>query len=195
MESIVKTTDFVSVDALSSYRETAGIRREMLAAPFPAATGIPVQRLCHPKALIQVAVVACAGRPESVGSDWGRYTRLTYSPAVFAGDYLFCSGQFAVDGLTFESKFPGDIVAQTQFVYESILSLLESVGLSESAVVKTVEYVAAAGLAEYPATRSVRQELFSKPYPAATGVVVPRLLRPEMLIEVDCVAFRGTRVD
>jgi enamine deaminase RidA (YjgF/YER057c/UK114 family) len=192
MENIVKTIDYVAVDALPSYRDTAAIRREVLPMPFPAATGIPVQLNSHPKALIQIAAVACAKSPEAVGSSWGRYSRLTYSPAVFAGDYLFCSGQFAVDGLTFESKFPGDIVAQTKFVYESILSLLERVGLSESAVIKTVEYVAAAGLPGYGATRSIREELFSTPYPAATGVVVPRLLRPEMLIEVDCLAFRGS---
>jgi enamine deaminase RidA (YjgF/YER057c/UK114 family) len=192
-QNLVKTLDLIVVEALTSYRETATARRNALANPFPAATGIPVSRLGSSDALIQIGAVAFSGTTEAVSPNRGRYSRLTYSPAMFAGDYLFCSGQFAVHGESFESLFPDDIVAQTRFVYESILSLLQSCGLGEEAIVKTVEYIAAEGLLRYPETAKVRQELFSKPYPAATGVVVPRLLRPEMLIEVECVAHRETR--
>lgn len=40
LSSIVKTTEFVTVEALGDYVRTAGIRRELFERPYPAATGL-----------------------------------------------------------------------------------------------------------------------------------------------------------
>jgi aminoacrylate peracid reductase len=57
--NIVETTEFFVWS--EDYRKTADVRRQYLTHPFPAATGIPVERLIHPKALIEIRAVAYLG--------------------------------------------------------------------------------------------------------------------------------------
>lgn len=187
-KQIVKTIDYLVWSARDSYRETAAVRREFLAEPYPAATGIVVNRLQHGDALIQVDAFAYDGDRESINPGWP-VEGLTYSPGVRAGDYVFLEGMFAADPVSLESQFPGDIVGQTRYAYQNLLSILDAAGLNESAMMKTVEYVVGTALSQYRGTAKVRQELFSAPYPSATGCVIPQLLRPDMLIEIDSVAM------
>ena len=56
--SVVKTTEFIVPSALREYRGTADVRREVFAAPFPAATGVICERLEAPGALIAVEITA-----------------------------------------------------------------------------------------------------------------------------------------
>jgi hypothetical protein len=49
--------------------------------------------------------------------------------------------------------------------------------------------VTPAGLPRYRETAAVRERLLAKPYPASTGIVCERLLRPEFEIEVDPLAI------
>lgn len=187
-EQIVKTVDYVHWSARGDYRATGAVRREMLKEPYPAATGIVVNRLSHPDALIEVDAVAFDGDREAVNPGWDRYKKLTYSPAIKAGNYLFLAGQFSMNPVTQEPEYVDDIVAQTRNVYTNLFKVMEAGGLDESAMVKTVEYVVGTALPEYRKTAAVREDLFSAPYPSATGAVIPQLLWPGMLIEVDSVA-------
>ncbi len=61
LESVVKTTEFITADALAGYRETAHIRRELFAQPFPAATGVVVDRLSRLGSQILVEAIAVRG--------------------------------------------------------------------------------------------------------------------------------------
>lgn len=187
-KQIVKTVDWVVWSARGDYRQTGRVRKEMLSEPYPAATGIVVSRLPHPDALIQVDAIAYDGEREIVNPGWGRYQKLTYNPAIRAGDYLFLAGQFSMDPVTEQPEYVDDIVSQTRNVYTNLLKVMDAVGLDEKAMVKTVEYVVGTGLPEYRKTAAVREELFSAPYPSATGCVIPQLLWPGMLIEVDSIA-------
>lgn len=187
-ENLVKTVDFLTPEGLPAYRETGVVRRDFLGHAFPAATGIIMKRLAHPDALLQVEFVASSARRETVNPGWSRYDKLTYVPAVRAGNLLFLAGQGSLNPNTNAIEHVGDVVAQTRYVYQNIGKVLAAAGAGPEAVVKTVEFVTPEGLPRYRATASVRQEFFKAPFPAATGLVCDRLLRPEMLIEVDAMA-------
>ena len=125
---------------------------------------------------------------------WDRYRRLTYSPAVRAGGMLFMSGQAALDPETGRAVFPGDVAAQADYTYANILEVLEAAGMGPRNLIKTIEYVAPEGLAEYREVAAVRRRRLCEPWPASTGAVCHSLLRKEFLIEIDplAMAFEGT---
>jgi enamine deaminase RidA (YjgF/YER057c/UK114 family) len=119
--------------------------------------------------------VAAGGWPE----------RYTFSPAARAGNLLFISGTTAGD----ESGAivgPGDIVAQTRYIYRKLGALLAAAGAGFEHVVQTTEYVTTTE--NYGKTAAVRREVFRPPYPTATGVIVAGLLREGALIEISAVA-------
>ncbi|MBU2548506.1 MAG: RidA family protein [Proteobacteria bacterium] len=120
--------------------------------------------------------------PDSQGAG-----RFTFSPGVVkeGGRLLFISGIMAVNERG-EVLAPGDIVGQTRIIYQSMGRILEAAGATFDDVVKTVDYITTAD--NYRATADVRREFFKKDFPAATGVIVAGLLRPEALIEIDAVA-------
>jgi aminoacrylate peracid reductase len=118
--------------------------------------------------------------------------KITFSPAVRAGNLLFISGTTAVDeNLNLVGK--GDIVAQTRFIFEKFDRLLRQAGASFDNIVETTEYFLT--LDEYRRTADVRREFFKgPPYPAATGVLVAGLIRKDALIEIKATAVLGSAV-
>jgi enamine deaminase RidA (YjgF/YER057c/UK114 family) len=82
------------------------------------------------------------------------------------------------------SVFPGDLRAQAEFTYDSILQTMAAAGVGPEALLTTVEYVCPDGLGDYRAVADVRREKLREPYPASTGIVCGGLLRDEFLLEV-----------
>src|SRR5579862_3279292 len=125
-------------------------------------------------------------QPVTVGS-WP--DKITFSPAVRAGNLLFISGTTAVDENS-NIVGKGDIVAQTRYIFEKFDRLLRAAGASFDNVVETTEYFIT--LADYKRTAAVRREFFKgPPYPAATGVLVAGLIRKDALIEIKATAVLG----
>jgi len=121
----------------------------------------------------------------------GRWSdRMTFSPAVRAGNLMFISGTTAVDdNLNVVGK--GDIVAQTRFILEKFGRLLRQAGGSFDNIVETTEYFLT--FDDYRRTADVRREFFKgPPYPAATGVLVAGLIRKDALIEIKATAVLGS---
>ena len=115
--------------------------------------------------------------------------KMTFSPAVRAGNLLFISGTTAVDE-NHNVVGKGDIVAQTRFIFEKFGRLLEKAGASFDNIVETTEYFLT--LDDYKRTADVRREFFKgPPYPAATGVLVAGLIRKDALIEIKATAILG----
>jgi enamine deaminase RidA (YjgF/YER057c/UK114 family) len=112
--------------------------------------------------------------------------KMTFSPAVRAGNLLFISGTTAVDeNLNVVGK--GDIVAQTRFIFEKFARLLKEAGATFDNIVETTEYFLT--LEDYRRTADVRREFFKgPPFPAATGVLVAGLIRKDALIEIKATA-------
>jgi len=188
MAQIVRTTDFTTPVTRREYRLTGAVRRTHLGPIYPAAAGILMPRLGHPEALFRLLVVANRNPVSAVRTRWARYDRLTYSAAVRAGDLIYCSGLAALDPETETAKGEGDVVAQAEFTYHTLVEVLEAAGVGPSSLVRTVEYVTPAGLDRYRGVAEVRKRLLSEPYPASTGLVCEALLRPEFLLEVEATA-------
>lgn len=113
--------------------------------------------------------------------------RLTFSPGVRVGNLIFLSGTTATadDGVTIVG--PGDIVAQTRRIFEKFEMVLRAAGGDLRNIVETTDYFLS--LDDYKKTASLRRELFKgPPWPAATGVVVKGLIRPDALIEIKGIA-------
>jgi enamine deaminase RidA (YjgF/YER057c/UK114 family) len=112
--------------------------------------------------------------------------KMTFSPAVRAGNLLFISGTTAVDeNLDIVGK--GDIVAQTRYIFTKFDALLRAAGAGFDNIVETTEYFLT--LDDYRRTAEVRREFFKgPPYPAATGVLVAGLIRKDALIEIKATA-------
>ena len=116
---------------------------------------------------------------------WGFDSRYTFSPAVRKGNLLFISGLTATNSKG-EVVGEGDIVVQTREIFKKIGKILEEAGASFDDIVKTVDYITTKQ--GYKGTADVRRQFFKNGFPAATGIVVKELLRPEALIEIDAIA-------
>lgn len=115
--------------------------------------------------------------------------KMTFSPAVRAGDFLFISGHTATD----ENRNVvgvGDIAEQTRCIFRKFDAILKLAGGSFENIVETTEYFLT--LEDYNKTADVRREFFKGPhYPAATGVLVANLIRRDALIEIKATAYFG----
>src|SRR4029077_3587237 len=86
-----------------------------------------------------------------------------YSPAVRAGDFIFVSGQVAVDPAT-QQLITGDITTETRQVLNNIKALLEGCGASLADVVKCGVFLAKAE--DFGAMNTVYAEFFGDAKPA-----------------------------
>jgi enamine deaminase RidA (YjgF/YER057c/UK114 family) len=105
---------------------------------------------------------------------------------VMAGRPVYVAGQVALDP-TGALVGPGDVRAQARQVFENLRAALQAVGAGFEHVVKLNYYLVDA--TQLPAVREVRDEFIDvhRP-PASTAVEVRRLVREDLLIEVDAVA-------
>jgi enamine deaminase RidA (YjgF/YER057c/UK114 family) len=111
--------------------------------------------------------------------------KFTWSDAVKKGKIIAISGTVATDE-NHRTIHIGNLNAQMRYIYESVKNLLEKMGASMDDVIKTTDYITPQAVLEYGKTGAIRKEYFKgDSYPAATGVVVHSLLRPDWLIEIE----------
>ena len=191
-ENVVRTVDYIDPSALPQYRETGAIRREFLGGTPVGSTGICVERLLRPDALLEVSAVAVRGEKRAVNPGYDRYGALTYVPGVIAGDTLWTSGFVGNEEVDEQASFPQDTGVQMGLTYEIVGSVLSAAGAVPSDVVKTLEYVSPQAWLQYDGGAAYsRRAFFKGEYPANTGITVNRLLRPEGHVEVEAVAVLG----
>ncbi len=113
--------------------------------------------------------------------------KATFSPAVRAGNLLYISGTTATNENR-QIVGKGDIAAQTRFIFEKFSQILKATGGSFDNIIETTDYFLT--LEGYKETANIRREFFNgPPFPAATGVLVASLIRPDALIEIKAVAY------
>ncbi len=95
-----------------------------------------------------------------------------YSPAVWAGKLLYCSGQTPVDPATAE-LIDGDVDAQTMRAFDNLELVLQDAGLSLDDVIKCNVYLT--NMSDFAAMNGAYGRRFTKPYPARTTVAVAGL--------------------
>lgn len=109
-----------------------------------------------------------------------------YSQAVIAGDFVFCSGQIAINPET-NNLAEGGIVEQTDQVINNLEAVLKEAGVDLGKVVKTEVYLK--NMSDYVAMNEVyAQKFISDPQPARATVEVARLPK-DVLVEISCVAY------
>jgi|tagenome__1003787_1003787.scaffolds.fasta_scaffold20752234_3 enamine deaminase RidA (YjgF/YER057c/UK114 family) len=110
-----------------------------------------------------------------------------YSRVVRAGDLLITAGCTAtVDG---EVAGVGNAHSQTLTAFGIALDALAAAGATRDDVIRTRMYLTDAAHAD--AAGRAHAELFGSVRPAATLVVVARLLHPDHLVEVEVEAYVG----
>ncbi len=109
-----------------------------------------------------------------------------YSPVVSAGDFIFVSGQLGHTDPATGGKNEG-IVSQTGQCLENMQALLTSMNASLDDVVKTTVFLKNAD--DFSKMNETYAQYFTGKKPARSTIVVS-LLNPDMLIEIECVAYR-----
>ena len=105
---------------------------------------------------------------------------------VTAGRPVYISGQVALDPAGVLVG-PSDIRAQARQVFDNLRAALQAVGAGFEQVVKLTFYLVDA--TQLPVVREVRdQYINTQQPPASTAVEVRRLVRDDLLIEVEAVA-------
>lgn len=107
-----------------------------------------------------------------------------YSQAVRAGQFLFVSGQIAIDPAT-GNLVDGDIAAQTRRVMLNLGEILAASGATFDHVVRTTVFLTS--MDDFAAMNEVYGGFFSTPGPARATVEAPRLPKNARL-EIDVIA-------
>ena len=107
-----------------------------------------------------------------------------YTDAVRARDTVYVSGLVATDEHG-EVVGVGDVVAQARRVFHNLGLVLEAVGGRPADVAKVTVFMR--DVDQRPAINPVRQAFFGDHRPASTLVEVSRLVRDDLLLEVEAV--------
>lgn len=81
-----------------------------------------------------------------------------------------------------------DIAAQTRAVIENIADILAAVGASLSDLVQVTSYLV--DMADFDAYNAMYAEFFDETGPTRTTVAVRELPHPDLLIEIQAIAYR-----
>jgi 2-iminobutanoate/2-iminopropanoate deaminase len=104
---------------------------------------------------------------------------------ITGGSLLFIAGQTAVDR-SGQVIGKGDIVRQTEQVFENLAAVLAAAGGSFDNLVMTTTYLT--DLAYRQAYSAVRLKYYPRDAPTSTLVVVKSLASEDYLIEIDGIA-------
>ncbi len=112
-----------------------------------------------------------------------------YNQAVMAGEWLYCSGQIAIDPKDGQMVGNGDVIAETHQVINNLKAVLNAAGASPSQVVKTTIFLL--DLKDFEKVNAIYEKTFCKgTRPARAGVEVSALPKGAR-VEIDCIAFLG----
>ncbi len=121
-----------------------------------------------------------------------------YSRAVAAGDYIFVSGCTSIRGGNLEMHddksegadfvHPGDAYAQTRQAIANVRAALEHLGAGLTDVVRTRMYVT--DISRWQEYGRAHGEAFAGVMPATSMIEISGLVDPQMLVEVEAIAYK-----
>ena len=109
-----------------------------------------------------------------------------YCQAVVAGEWVFCSGQLALDPRTGTMVGEGDVEAETRQVLANLDAVLREAGASRADVVKACVYLADMG--EFSTMNEVYAAFFDGLVPPARATVEVAALPKGARVEIDFTA-------
>ncbi len=110
-----------------------------------------------------------------------------YSPGAKGGNFVFTAGQVAWDE-TGEVTGLGDVRAQTRQTLNNVKSVLAAGGAGLDDVLKCTVYLKDMG--DFQAMNEVFASFFPD-HPPARTTVQAALAEPEMLVEIEAIAYLG----
>jgi enamine deaminase RidA (YjgF/YER057c/UK114 family) len=117
------------------------------------------------------------------GSPWEDI--VGYSRAVIVGNIIEVAGTTAMDGEFLVGK--GDVYMQTKFIFAKIEKALNQLGATLNDVVRTRMYVT--NIADWEKAGKAHGEFFASIKPVATMVEVSRLIKDDLLVEIEVTAI------
>jgi enamine deaminase RidA (YjgF/YER057c/UK114 family) len=164
--------------------------------PGPAATGVPIPRHARAGQQIKIEVVAMLGEdgrrlprrhawPESL---WDWHVHLPYKHGLKCHDMIFLGGQVSLDKQG-RAVHPGNLAAQTRQAMDHIGTILRELGADYRDVCKVTTVYQGRSAEDLHENLSIRSSYFPELGPATTGIPLPILAYPDMVIEIDVFAM------
>ncbi len=112
----------------------------------------------------------------------------SYSDALEVKPHLRWLVTSGTPGLSTTGNLPEDMAGQARLAWEHIIQMLERAGMTVADVVKVTQYLTRPE--DVPAYVEVRTRFLGDARPASMLLVVPQLVRPEFLVEVEIIAAK-----
>ena len=110
-----------------------------------------------------------------------------YSQAISAENWLFCSGQIALDPKTGEMIGNGEIEKETRQVLKNLISVVQAAGSKVSNVLRTTIYLT--DLNDFEKVNKIYAEFFCNETSPARACVEVSNLPKGGKVEIDCIAI------
>ena len=110
-----------------------------------------------------------------------------YNQAILAGQWLYCSGQIALDPKTNLMVGNGDVEKETKQVLKNLNAVLKAGGGSPKNVVRTTIYLL--DLSDFDKVNAIYAETFQEGISPARACVEVSALPKGGRVEIDCVAW------
>lgn len=120
--------------------------------------------------------------------DWAWAREASFSQGVRVGDTIYVSGMAALDA-DGAIVGHGDMRAQAKKTFENIAAVLAEAGAKLDDVVKITAWVT--DMSRYAEYSEARAEAFTNNLPASATVGTTTLVFPDLLVEVDAIAYVG----
>ena len=112
-----------------------------------------------------------------------------YNQAVLVENWLYCSGQIALDPATGEMIGNGDIERETRQVLKNLIAVVQAAAGTNSNVVRTTIYLT--DLNDFGKVNEIYAETFNQNVSPARACVEVSNLPKGGKIEIDCIAWLG----
>ena len=123
-------------------------------------------------------VIKTSNAPDPVGP---------YNQAIKAGNFIYCSGQIAIDPVSNEINCHGNIEKETTQVLKNLFAVLNAGGAKAEDVIKTTIYLT--DLKNFKTVNDIYSDFFNVENPPARACIEVSSLPKGVLIEIECVAF------
>ena len=114
-----------------------------------------------------------------------------YNQAILVENWLYCSGQIALDPSTGAMIGDGNIEEETKQVLKNLMAVVESAGGKSSNVIRTTIYLT--NLDDFAKVNAIYAETFSENVSPARACVEVSNLPKGGKIEIDCIAWLGNK--
>ena len=114
-----------------------------------------------------------------------------YNQAVLVENWLYCSGQIALDPSTGVMIGNGNIEEETRQVLKNLMAVVEAAGGKNSNVIRTTIYLT--DLNDFAKVNAIYAETFGGSASPARACVEVSNLPKGGKIEVDCIAWLGNK--